>query len=1245
MAPRNCRESQMTAISDTRTLSSVTYCVHGVGEGKIKSKEAMQWTPTNQHSSVVGSSSSTSAKDFGSVARHVHTVLTLLPPMLHSAMLPQSQSTMPLHRTDSAAAKAAQARRKQRTTSKDLSERLGKVRLLEESSAVAEKAAAILSSARKARSERQSTERSQKELHEKEPRVSSSSTDLLARLNESVEDRKPARLPPSVLKPPSRGVPTTTTAVLETPPKTLRVAPSRPAAVVDRAPVLKSAAAQQPFESAVQSSSPESPVATTPSSPDDDPSEEEEDVWQQVLDEADDVLPTVVTVEEMESATTGRVDAATLQECFVWRWKDRYIGADLQVGDQPCVWKRNVDDTLRYGTRMTLQCTEGGYYLGVRSVETEDQQRQQVVVGPAVHDSWTVLRVRPKVPVRLSSSKDSAKGGPIQSGDLLVVRHDTTGGILAVDPDTQALCLRTDSHDPDQVRHADEHDPSLMGRLYRHGTIVPGEWESFCFLLPCVPPAPLWVWEKRLFLTRSYLTDPKRHEASFKDTTNLPNGEELRALRQRQLQTPLGQEQLLVEELLGAFAGLEGSYVQTNHSEDMERMSFRLVHSKEVLFTKSLRLLAEELVPLATSFARVQHFVNSHLPGYEYGQAMHGLCEVLDEIVREYLAFLASIELDYRSSEGEGSYLRRLQVAVRPWMRTMVVLQKATDAARPYKGGALINALWQLKRSAFDGDAIAGPMLDRMIAKASGPYMKALEEWLSTGALVDPYHEFMVSYNRHNPWDTRYALVDENILLGFFASETTIQQAMDAGKYWNSLQKWRKRNAAEAETSGDDREPLSFASSIATVASFVQRKYREASRILVRVLTTEFDLIQALRVMKRYFLLDQGDFFVHFLDSAEVELRKNVDHISYGRVQHWLSLAVQLLDSSDDSSETQSTVWSLKATSLRCRFAPESLLDRLDKLHEASGGIDTQDAHTPQRHMYGSMSGEGLTGLESFLLEFASIPFPLSLVLSQKSLGSYQLLFRHLFFAKHVERSLVSIWQDHQAMKELQSLRGSLGPTFLLRQRMLHFVQNLIYYMMFEIIGPNWLEMERGIANAVSGADGTIEDILDVHSLFLEHTLEACLLTNRDVVRALTKLLSSCLLFSDQMALFFKTTRIDTDRKNVAVEKQKLVQRSLNDRGGGRASLSRTRLHQVMQASREERQHRVRRQTTRVQSEISSDSYRRMISRFDEVFTDNLRDFMLQLAHSDDLYHTHKVNLCVRLDYNGFVTETVGLKK
>ena len=36
------------------------------------------------------------------------------------------------------------------------------------------------------------------------------------------------------------------------------------------------------------------------------------------------------------------------------------------------------------------------------------------------------------------------------------------------------------------------------------------------------------------------------------------------------------------------------------------------------------------------------------------------------------------------------------------------------------------------------------------------------------------------------------------------------------------------------------------------------------------------DLMDSLKSMKRYFLLDQGDFLVHFLDAAEDELLKEL---------------------------------------------------------------------------------------------------------------------------------------------------------------------------------------------------------------------------------------------------------------------------------------------------------------------------------------------------------------------------------
>ena len=167
---------------------------------------------------------------------------------------------------------------------------------------------------------------------------------------------------------------------------------------------------------------------------------------------------------------------------------------------------------------------------------------------------------------------------------------------------------------------------------------------------------------------------------------------------------------------------------------------------------------------------------------------------------------------------------------------------------------------------------------------------------------------------------------------------------------------------------------------------------------------------------------------------------------------------------------------------------------------------------------------------------------------------------------------------------QLPSLRRSL----LLRQRMLHCVQNLIYYMMFEVIEPNYLEMEAGIVSPAAQKDQTVDDILAVHNHFLERTTEACLLTNSALVCALTRLLRTCLLFSNQMELFMKRIKIHDDRQQVATEKQKLIQRSLNDRCGGArtaTNLDRKALRGSMRRDRLARQERIAEQTRRVERE------------------------------------------------------------
>jgi gamma-tubulin complex component 2 len=81
----------------------------------------------------------------------------------------------------------------------------------------------------------------------------------------------------------------------------------------------------------------------------------------------------------------------------------------------------------------------------------------------------------------------------------------------------------------------------------------------------------------------------------------------------------------------------------------------------------------------------------------------------------------------------------------------------------------------------------------------------------------------------------------------------------------------------------------------------------------------------------------------------------------------------------------------------------------------------------------------GLKGYNIFCLD-VPVSWPLSLVLSPSAMLKYQLLFRHLFFCRYVERSVCGAWVAHQACKELE-LRATLALSFTLRQKMLHFLQ------------------------------------------------------------------------------------------------------------------------------------------------------------------------------------------------------------
>jgi hypothetical protein len=404
------------------------------------------------------------------------------------------------------------------------------------------------------------------------------------------------------------------------------------------------------------------------------------------------------------------------------------------------------------------------------------------------------------------------------------------------------------------------------------------------------------------------------------------------------------------DEVLGSFLGLEGQFTWTkirvsmSKEKSIDDVKFQLVDTPEVAMNVSLRSLVEEILPLSKDFVRVSNFVSSHLPGYEFGSMMQSLCETMDRLVQDYVAFVAGLEQQYRQSSGSSTSsftMRELQVLVQPSLHAMSVLRHAMEAVRDKKGGALVNALRELRVHAYHSDVAGDRILGILLDNASVPYMDMLRKWLDCGVLSDPSAEFMIEFHSTKTWDERYTLRTEHVLNDFFSTKVTVERVLATGRFFNALQECHD---TENRIEG---------------VKFVRTMYHRASRSLVRLLLEDYNLLGSLRLMKRYFLLDQGDFFVDFLDAAENELFKELPKLSRGRIQHWLSVSVQLVENHREEGlvgvsarDKRLRAHQLNPADLRCRFASESLMDHLDEQHAATGGIATHEPPTPLRHTY-----------------------------------------------------------------------------------------------------------------------------------------------------------------------------------------------------------------------------------------------------------------------------------------------------
>lgn len=64
-----------------------------------------------------------------------------------------------------------------------------------------------------------------------------------------------------------------------------------------------------------------------------------------------------------------------------------------------------------------------------------------------------------------------------------------------------------------------------------------------------------------------------------------------------------------------------------------------------------------------------------------------------------------------------------------------------------------------------------------------------------------------------------------------------------------------------------------------------------------------------------------------------------------------------------------------------------------------------------------------------------------------------------------IKMRVLGSWKNHQSLK-IFGVRAEMGPFYCLRHRMLHFLQNFVYYVTLEVINQRGHEFQVGMQDA-----------------------------------------------------------------------------------------------------------------------------------------------------------------------------------
>jgi gamma-tubulin complex component 2 len=600
------------------------------------------------------------------------------------------------------------------------------------------------------------------------------------------------------------------------------------------------------------------------------------------------------------------------------------------------------------------------------------------------------------------------------------------------------------------------------------------------------------------------------------------------------------QEAAMLDDLLYTFMGFEGQYIHFADSYSPAEEKERLVGPKFKIppgLDPSLADLTSSMLDMATHYVAVDAFIDVQ-SREEFGSVNHALCASMRKHLKDYLILIAQMENQIITNESftlhvlnlhilpTSNILFQLYSLAQEILKKNKLLEDDVESdesdidnlieqlkdggdllggkSKIQKGGNVIRLLTD-RLSHFSGDPAARKLLEGLLRDASKPYMDMLNEWLHRGSIRDPHGEFLIreqkSINRDKLeedftdayWEKRYTIREHDVPPQLDAVK---ERVLLAGKYLNVV-----RECGGVDISKEVQDvPRTFEDPRFLIN--ISDAYAHANSSLLNLLLTTHELSARLRSLKHYFFLDRSDFFSAFLYLGNSELKKSAKDVNVGKLQSLLDLVLHQPGSVSAQDPFKEDI--------KIRMNDQNLTKFLMSVVNVKGFEEGKEENLPRRSLKNDEEeAKKMSGFDALEFKY-TVPFPLSLVISSKTVVRYQIIFRYLLSLRHLENMLVNSWEDHNKVSSWthrstdRRLEMWKRRAWALRARMLNFVQSFMYYCTAEVIEPNWhLLMEKVNGRDKNGkpASRTVDELMEDHVDFLDTCLKECMLMNPKLLK------------------------------------------------------------------------------------------------------------------------------------------------